>query len=713
MLDNVKVGPKLIGGFLVVAGIAAVIGIVGVTQLNVLNGHLTEVSTNRLPSIESLLNLSEAQSAIDGSENALLSTVANTSDRESAYKRFDDKKKAIAENWKVYEPLPQTTEEAALWKQFVPKWEKWLKDHDEYVVLVKAWEQDKSPANYQAMSKFALVTMGASFGEAEGLLNQVVELNVKLADEAKIAGTSAASTARMTLLVAMAIGVLLAMILGISLSRSIVTPLLKGVDAMKELGRGHLGTRLRLERKDEIGVLALAMDEFADDLQHVVVGTMQKIAEGDLSAEITPKDSKDEIMPALAKTIQSIRGLVEEAKMLAKAAVAGQLSTRGHADKFQGGYRDIVSGVNDTLDAVLHPINEAAAVLERVADRDLTARVTADYQGDHNKIKHALNSAVDNLQNAMTEVNSATEQVAAAADQIATSAQSLARGASEEASTIEEVSSSLHEITSMARTSATSAKEAETLALAAKTATESGSERMIELAGAMAKLKTSSDQTAKIVKTIDEIAFQTNLLALNAAVEAARAGDAGKGFAVVADEVRALSIRAAEAAKQTAALIEESVGHTQKGVTVTAQVQETFVDIAKRASRVGEVMAEISAASEQQTLGIGQVNTAVEQMNAVTQQTAATAEESASAAEELTSQATQMAGLVGQFTLSNGGARGSHAAAPRPGQVAKRPMLVPKSVAKRPAAIGIGRASVLKAAAVIPFGDDEGLGSEF
>jgi methyl-accepting chemotaxis protein len=711
MLDNVKVGPKLIGGFLSVAAIAAVIGVVGVMQLSVLNGHLDEVTDNRLPSIQALLNISEAQSAIDGSENALLSTVASEAERKATYERFDAKKKAIDENLKIYNPLPQTAEEEKVWKEFVPKWDKWMKDHDEYVVLVKAWEADKSAANYTAMSKFALVNMGASFSAAEALLNQVVDINTKLAAEANTAAGASYAQARVILFTVLAVGILLAIILGVALSRSITIPLVKGVDAMNELGRGHLGIRLRLNREDEIGVLAKAMDDFADDLQNVVVGTMQKIAAGDVSTEVTPKDNKDEISPALAKTIGAIRGLVSEAKMLTKAAVDGALTTRGDAAKFQGGYRDIVLGVNQTLDAVLDPITEAAGVLERVADRDMTARVTGEYKGDHAKIKIALNTAVDNLQQALGEISGAAEQVAAAADQIATGAQSQAQGASEQASTIEEVSSSLHEITSMAKTSAASAKEAETLAESAKTGTDQGGEKMVELAEAMGKLKSSSDQTAKIVKTIDEIAFQTNLLALNAAVEAARAGDAGKGFAVVADEVRALSIRAAEAAKQTAALIEESVGHTARGVTMTKDVQETFHDIAKRASRVREVMAEMAAAAEQQTMGIGQVNTAVEQMNQVTQSAAASAEESASAAEELTSQATQVRGLVGQFNLSNGKS-GSYAAGPSRPQAAKRP---PSLLAKnRTLPSGTGRSAVLKAAAqVIPFGDDESAASEF
>ena len=174
---------------------------------------------------------------------------------------------------------------------------------------------------------------------------------------------------------------------------------------------------------------------------------------------------------------------------------------------------------------------------------------------------------------------------------------------------------------------------------------------MGRLSEAINKIKKSSDDTAKIVKTIEEIAFQTNLLALNAAVEAARAGDAGKGFAVVAEEVRNLAMRSAEAAKQTAFLIEESVSNTESGVSLNQEVLEKLSEINNQSEKVSVVIAEIAAASEQQTSGVDQITVAVEQMNSVTQQTAANSEESASAAEELSGQSQEMLNLIGKFNL--------------------------------------------------------------
>jgi methyl-accepting chemotaxis protein len=165
------------------------------------------------------------------------------------------------------------------------------------------------------------------------------------------------------------------------------------------------------------------------------------------------------------------------------------------------------------------------------------------------------------------------------------------------------------------------------------------------------EIRRGSTDTARIVKTIEEIAFQTNLLALNAAVEAARAGDAGRGFAVVADEVRALAVRSAEASRSTAALIEQSLQNVERGVALNAQASSSFAEIASHVGRVSDVVGEISAAVDQQALGVTQINSAVDELNGATQQVAANAEESASTAEELSSQAEALRRIVGQFTL--------------------------------------------------------------
>lgn len=266
----------------------------------------------------------------------------------------------------------------------------------------------------------------------------------------------------------------------------------------------------------------------------------------------------------------------------------------------------------------------------------------------------------------MVKMISGADQVETAASELSSSSQALAEGSSNQAAAIEETSSSLEEMASMTKRNAENAHKATELTRQTRTAADKGTVDMKTMTAAMDALKASSGETAKIIKTIDEIAFQTNILALNAAVEAARAGEAGMGFAVVADEVRSLAQRSAQAARETAAKIEDSLSRTAQGVEISSKVAQGLDEIVSKIRLVDELVAEVAGASREQTQGITQINSAVGQMDKVTQGNAAGAEESAAAAEELNAQAEVMRQSIGELLELVGGDIQSVPAKPQP-----------------------------------------------
>jgi methyl-accepting chemotaxis protein len=361
----------------------------------------------------------------------------------------------------------------------------------------------------------------------------------------------------------------------------------------------------------------------------------------------------DHLRENLNRCTAAVNALVADADGLARAAVEGRLSFRADPGRHQGEYRKIVDGVNRALDAVIAPVDEAAGVLERLAARELSARVSAGYQGDHARIARSVNEAAAALQGALREVARAVDEVASASTQIASSSAQVASGASEQAASLEETTSSLGTMTGLAARSTEHAREADGVARGARTAAEGGTAAMARMAQAMGEVRRAAEGTSEIIRDINDIAFQTNLLALNAAVEAARAGEAGRGFAVVAEEVRSLALRSKEAATRTEALIRESVNQANAGETTSREVGGRLAEIQAAIARVSEIVAGIAAASAEQATGIGRVARAVSEMDKVTQQNAASAEESSSAAAELQGQAQGLETLVGSFRLED------------------------------------------------------------
>jgi len=396
---------------------------------------------------------------------------------------------------------------------------------------------------------------------------------------------------------------------------------------------------------DTMVAFAAPMAVTAEALGRLAVGELPERVErgwtGDFGAFET----------SLRRCIEAVAALVADVGALASAAEDGRLSTRADASRHLGEYRRVVEAMNVTFAAMVAPVEESSRVLHALSHRDLRARVQGSWKGDYARLRVALDGTAEALHAAMTQVAETTGQVSSAAEQIAASSQAVASGASQQASSLAETATNLDRISGATRQAAEGAQAADRLARAARASADAGNEAMTRMSAAMDQIRRASEDTAQIIRDINEIAFQTNLLALNAAVEAARAGEAGRGFAVVAEEVRSLALRSKEAARKTEALIRESVRQAADGQGTSRQVGARLAEIAASVAKVSDLAGEIAASSQAQADGYGQMSRAVSEMERVVQQNAASAQESSSAACELSGQAGGLSSLVGTFRL--------------------------------------------------------------
>ncbi len=457
---------------------------------------------------------------------------------------------------------------------------------------------------------------------------------------------------------------------------------------------------------------------------NVAAGYVDRISKGDIPAKITDKYNGDfnVLKNNLNQCIDAVNALVGDAGMLANAGVEGKLKTRADASKHQGDFQKVVQGVNDTLDAVIGPLNVAAGYIDRIGKGEVPPKITDEYNGDFNTIKNNINACVDGLQGlveannviqlmsqndftsqikgnyqgvyaelgkainetitqmreALIQVQEGAMAIASASGEIAMGNQDLSSRTEEQAANLEETASGLEQITSNVNLTADNAQSANTEAVKARQVAQDGGTAVTQVIAAMESINESSAKINEIIGVVDEIAFQTNLLALNAAVEAARAGEQGRGFAVVAAEVRNLAKRSADAAKEIKVLIRESVTKSMDGSKVAAHAGETIQEVVANVQRVTALVGEIAGATQEQSTGLIELNKAVVQMDEVTQQNAALVEQAAAAAETLDSQAHTLAEVVSRFKTGaesrrSEPARASVAAHPAAGRRAQAP----------------------------------------
>ena len=338
---------------------------------------------------------------------------------------------------------------------------------------------------------------------------------------------------------------------------------------------------------------------------------------------------------------------------LIENAVKGELDTRISTEKYDGFMKGLGDGINDLMNAVVNPIQEAQRVVKALSTGDLSSNMEGEYEGAFAELRDAINETNTVLSDMVEQIMDGSENILTSADEISRGNTDLSQRTEEQASSLEETASSMEEMTSTVKQNADNAREANQLALAAREQAEQGGDVVEKAVNAMGEINTSSKKIADIIGVIDEIAFQTNLLALNAAVEAARAGEQGKGFAVVAAEVRNLAQRSAGAAKEIKGLINDSVERVDEGSKLVDESGKTLEEIVNGVKKVSDIIAEIAAAAQEQSAGIEEVNKAITQMDEMTQQNAALVEEATAASESMNEEAKEMNGLMEFFSLDD------------------------------------------------------------
>ncbi|WDK33415.1 methyl-accepting chemotaxis protein [Xanthomonas campestris] len=584
-------------------------------------------------------------------------------------------------------------------------------------------------------------------------INENIALQDKLAADASAGALQSMDDSRKMLVAGTVLVVLLSGALGLLITRSLTQPLSRATRAAESIAGGKLDNDVDTQATDESGRLLKAMSKMQDQLRSLItaqtdmakrhddgqisfridasafpgdygrmahdtnnlVGShiavkmrlaqiMGRYAIGDLSDDMDKLPGEKAVLTeTMAQVKLNLSAMNHEIKHLAQSAANGDFSARGDAERFQYDFRVMVDSLNTLMSTADGNLQSLSSLLQSIAAGDLTARMSGEFRGVFAQMRDDANATATQLAEIVGSIKTSAVSIKGAASEIAAGNQDLSQRTEQQAANLEETAASMEELTSTVKQNAEGARQANQLAIGAASVAVQGGEVVGKVVETMSGIEASSKKIADIISVIDGIAFQTNILALNAAVEAARAGEQGRGFAVVASEVRTLAQRSSGAAKEIKDLIDDSVQRVAEGSALVHTAGKTMGEVVASVQRVTDIMGEISAASQEQSAGIEQVNQTITQMDETTQQNAALVEEATAAARSLEEQAVQLTEAVAVFKTDAG-----YVAAPL--QQASRPAVTPTIKAK---VVAAGRTPASKPRAVVTTASNEASWQEF
>lgn len=686
-LDNMKIGPKLIGGFIIVALLMSSVGIIGFTGMNTISEQMNRMySDDTVP----LMEVASMEVSLNSMRALVFRSMAITDERKQDEDRMKKEIATIDGQIQNLSASQTTPEEVELLATFTVQWTDYKK------AALQVFEQEKAGNEAEALVSIKNGGEHANTRRATvATFDQFKQLILNRAEKTVESGNTAVNRTMMMMTIIGLFIILITLAFAVTMTRRIAEPLYLVMNKFDHMSRGEIGTRLHLSRTDEIGQMADMTDRFSDFLEHEVIGTMHQIARGDLSANLTVMSENDQITPALAELTFAVTGVIKELEQMAGQAAEGDLRVRGDEHHLQGSYRDIVQGFNKTLDFLIIPIHEAMHLASEYAQCNFTARFSEDVtiKGDFiafrkamNEIGHEVSQALKVIDAQMkdlkehasladtgiADVNRGAGLIAANADKTRATAEQSEEEISQVLHAMEDLTTNVTNVSSNVEAVANTGTGANKLARKGVIAAASAEEGMEQIrkasadaTGVILEIQGQMDEIGRITDIISSISEQTNLLALNAAIEAARAGEAGLGFAVVAGEVKELANQAGSAAKKIAVMIADLEKRSQlatesmkgaeeaikRGRSSLSETLTIFSDLTQAVSDISSNMESVSSSTEEQAASFEEITASVNEMSVHVRQTSKDAMSSAATAEEALAVVTQITDIINEINL--------------------------------------------------------------